>query len=197
VHQRPKSCQPSRGCRHNRRRAETRSRDRHNLEQDRRRAEEEPRGISGDLISQAIVGGDPLRLTRVASPKDTGAPALPRQPPPLRDATAKPIKGASFYRRSPARVGGQIPEGPPLLSLDAPRSRGWDHVGVHRTAVKARSCFAAGSHPSAKRLESAPPSAGPLSFGLPIQRVLASPRLALSTIPARNARAFYYLCQGL
>ena len=32
-----------------------------------------------------------------------------------------------------------------------------------------------------------------LSLGLPIQRVLASPRFALSTILARNARAFHYV----
>jgi hypothetical protein len=32
-----------------------------------------------------------------------------------------------------------------------------------------------------------------LSLGLPIQRVLAAPRFALSTILARNARAFHYV----
>jgi len=50
----------------------------------------------GDLTSQAIVGGDPSRLTRVASPGSIGAPAPPRQPPRLRDATVEPIEGASF-----------------------------------------------------------------------------------------------------
>jgi hypothetical protein len=43
--------------------------------------------IFGDLTSQAIMGGDPLRLTRVASPGNVGAPAPPRQPPRLRDVT--------------------------------------------------------------------------------------------------------------
>jgi len=43
--------------------------------------------IFGDLTSQAIVGGDPFRLTRLAPPGTVGAPAPPRQPPRLRDAT--------------------------------------------------------------------------------------------------------------
>ena len=69
--------------------------------------------------------------------------------------------------------------------------RGCDRAGVHRTAVMARSCPAPGSHPSTNRLEPAPPSAGPLSLGLPIPEVLAAPRFALSPILARNAPAFH------
>jgi hypothetical protein len=86
----------------------------------------------------------------------------------LRDATVEPIKGASFQCRSHARLGGQIPRGAPRPPLDAPRLRGCDRAGVHRTAVLARLCPVPGSHPSTKRLEPAPPSAGPLSLGLPI-----------------------------
>jgi len=87
---------------------------------------------------------------------------------------------------------GLRPESPARRSAEqGPRLRGWDRVGVHRTAVMARSCPAPGSHPSTNRLEPAPPSAGPLSLGLPIQRVLPSPRFALSTILTHNARAFH------
>ncbi len=46
---------------------------RRNVEQDRRRAEEGPPVFFGDLASEAIVGGDPLRLTRVASPNCIGS----------------------------------------------------------------------------------------------------------------------------
>jgi len=146
--------------------------------------------IFGDLTSQAIVGGDPLRLTRVASPNKIGAPAPPRQPPRLRDATVEPIVGASS-NADPTRVSGvRSPRGP-SSALRRARLRGWDRVGVHRTVVLARYCPAPGSHPSTHRLEPAPPSTGPLSLGLPIRRVLAAPRFALSTILSRNALAFH------
>ena len=88
--------------------------------------------IFGDLTSQAIVGGDPLRLTRVASPNKIGAPAPPRQPPRLRDATVEPIVGASS-NADPTRVSGvRSPRGPsfrpttrPLAGM-GPRRRAQD-----------------------------------------------------------------------
>ena len=96
-------------------------------------------------------------------------------------------------RRSFASDSGRIPKtiGAPAPPRQPPRLRGCDRAGVHRTAVMARSCPAPGSHPSTNRLEPAPPSAGPLSLGLPIQRVLAAPRFALSPILSRNALAFH------
>ena len=76
-------------------------------------------GVFGDLTSQAIVGGDPLRLTRVASPNQIGAPAPPRQPPRLRDATVEPIVGAS-YHADHMRISGVRSQRVPLPPLDAP-----------------------------------------------------------------------------
>jgi hypothetical protein len=79
-------------------------------------------GVFGDLTSQAIVGGDPLRLTRVASPNQIGTPAPPRQPPRLRDATVEPIVGASS-NADPMRVSGvRSPRGPSSALRRAPVS---------------------------------------------------------------------------
>ena len=92
-------------------------------------------GVFGDLTSQAIVGGDPLRLTRVASPKKPGAPAPPRQPPRLRDATVEPIKARRFECRSMRVTGGQIPEGPSSALRLAPNV-----LGIRPPAARTGDC---------------------------------------------------------
>ena len=106
--------------------------------------------------------------------------------------------------RQPARGCGQDRRRAEAWSR-GPGFRGCDRgTGHERVATGPMRVFAVRSpkgplflastrHPSRKRLEPAPPSAGPLSLGLPIWLILAAPRFALSTILARNARAFHYV----
>jgi len=72
--------------------------------------------IFGDLTSQAIVGGDPLRLTRVASPKKIGAPAPPPQPT-LWDLTPGDAHGSAFEATRIDRLHGRIPQAGPCSTF--------------------------------------------------------------------------------
>jgi hypothetical protein len=127
---------------------------RRNVEQDRRRAEEGTPVLFGDLTSEAIVGGDPLRLTRVASPNCIGS---------LLHLVSRPACGMRPCRR-----------------VEGPR--------IRRSLVPLRGRIQAENAWNLLR-----PTRDALSRGLPIQQVLAAPRFALSTILARNARAFHYV----
>ena len=83
-----------------------------------------PEGSFGDLTLEAVMGGGavPMRLISGRIPKNLGAPAPPRQPPHLRDATVQPIKGASLRTPIPARHRGSDPRGSLFRPSTRPKS---------------------------------------------------------------------------
>ena len=103
------------------------------------------------------------------------------------------VGGCGPKPRQPTRGCGQNRQRAGTWSR-GPGFRGCDRVGACEDRVIRRSHVPLRGRIQARNAWNLlRPARDALSLGLPIQRVLAAPRFALSTILARNARAFHYV----